>query len=52
MIKVLCVYCTRTGHTKALMQAISDRLGAELVEITDGKNRSGLLGYVLSLIHI
>lgn len=50
MIKVLCVYCTRTGHTKALMQAISDKLGAELVEITDGKNRSGLLGYVSAAI--
>ena len=50
MSDILCVYCTRTGHTERLMQEISRKLGAELVEITDGKDRSGFRGYVSAAI--
>lgn len=46
MKDILCLYYTRTGTTKALMETIAARLDAELVEYTDGKDRSGVLGYL------
>lgn len=45
-MKILCLYCTRTQLTKAIMEDIAGKLDAELVEVTDGKDRSGLLGYL------
>ena len=50
MSHILCIYCTRTGHTETLMQTISRKVGAELVEITDGKDRSGFWGYVSAAV--
>lgn len=46
--KILCLYCTRTGTTKDIMEKLADKLGAELVEVTDGKDRDGKLRYFLS----
>lgn len=46
MSSTLCVYCTRTNHTKRIMESIAAELGADLAVITDGVNRSGMLGYV------
>lgn len=46
--KVLVAYYSRTGHTKRLAQAIASALRAELEEIQDPTDRSGLLGYLRS----
>lgn len=48
MSNILCLYYSRTGKTRAVMQEIATELGAELVEITDGLDRSGGLGYFMS----
>lgn len=44
MSDVLCMYYSRTGHTKRAMEEIAQALGAELVELTDGVDRSGAGG--------
>ncbi len=44
----LCVYYSRTGNTKALAEYISKKLNTELLEITDGIDRSGKSGYLKS----
>lgn len=41
MSDVLCMYYSRTGHTKKTMEEIAQALHAELVELTDGVDRSG-----------
>lgn len=46
MSEVLCIYYSRTGHTKKAMQEIAVELDAELVEITDGASRAGALGWL------
>ena len=48
MSDVLCIYYSRTGHTKKAMEEIAEALGAELVEITDGVDRKGLVGALRS----
>ena len=48
MSDVLCIYYSRTGHTKKAMEEVAEALGAELVEITDGVDRSGLMGALRS----
>ncbi|MEI6602491.1 MAG: hypothetical protein WCL54_03285 [Clostridia bacterium] len=45
-MKSVVLYFTRTGNTKRIAQKISDRAGAELVEITDGKNWKGIFGFI------
>lgn len=45
-MKTLCLYYSRTNTTKEVMEAIAQHIGADLAEYTDGKDRSGLLGYV------
>ena len=44
MSDVLCMYYSRTGHTRQAMEEIAQALGAELVEISDGRDRGGALG--------
>ena len=44
MSDVLCIYYSRTGHTKKAMEEIAEALDAELVELNDGVDRSGLRG--------
>ena len=46
MSNTLCVYCTRTNHTKRIMETIAAELGADVALITDGVNRTGTLGYI------
>ena len=46
MKKTLCLYYTRTNTTKDAMEHLADLLGGDTAEYTDGKNRSGLLGYI------
>ena len=48
MSDVLCLYYSRSGQTKAAMWEIAGALEGELVEITDGVDRSGFRGYVRS----
>lgn len=45
-MKTLCLYYSRTNTTKEVMENIARITGADLAEYTDGKNRSGFLGYV------
>ena len=45
-MKTLCLYYTRTGITKEIMENIAASTGADLAEYTDGKDRKGFLGYV------
>ena len=46
MKKILCLYYSRTGTTRAAMEQIAELLDAELVEITDGKARKGIFGFL------
>ncbi len=45
-MKTLCLYYTRTNTTKEIMENIAVNIGADTAEYTDGKDRSGFLGYV------
>jgi flavodoxin len=44
--KILLVYYSRTGNTRLIAEAISKKLGCDLEEITEPKNRNGLMGYM------
>lgn len=48
MSDVLCIYYSRSGNTKKAMEEIAAALDAELVEITDGVDRSGTAGWLRS----
>jgi menaquinone-dependent protoporphyrinogen IX oxidase len=48
MSDILCIYYSRSGNTKKAMEEIAAALDAELVEITDGVNRSGTAGWLRS----
>lgn len=48
MSDVLCIYYSRTGKTRQAMEEVAEALGAELVKITDGQDRSGFKGFMLS----
>ena len=45
-MKTLCLYYTRTNSTKKAMERLAELTGADLAEYTDGKDRSGWLGYL------
>jgi flavodoxin len=44
-MRTLCLYYTRTNTTKEIMENIAGIIGADVAEYTDGKDRSGFLGY-------
>lgn len=46
MNDVLCMYYSRTGHTKKAMEEIAQALDAELVELQDGVSRGGFGGWL------
>ena len=48
MNHVLVVYFSRTGHTRVLAEGIARALGADLEEIRDRTDRTGLLGWLRS----
>ena len=50
MKKTLCLYYSRTESTRIIMEQIAKDLEGELVEYTDGKKRSGALGYLSACI--
>ena len=45
---VLCVYYSRTGNTRRVMEEIAGALDAELVELSDGVDRGGVRGWLRS----
>ena len=45
-MKTLCLYYTRTNITKTAMEHLAKLLEADLAEYTDGKDRSGVTGYI------
>ena len=45
-MKTLCLYYTRTNTTKAAMEQLAQYLDADIAAYTDGKDRSGLFGYI------
>ncbi|MBR0477617.1 MAG: hypothetical protein IJJ24_00810 [Solobacterium sp.] len=45
-MKTLCLYYTRTNTTKEAMETIARITDADLAEYTDGRDRSGVLGYI------
>ena len=42
MSDILCIYYSRTGHTRRAMEEVADALGAEVTAITDDRDRSGM----------
>ena len=48
IMKSLVVYYSRSGKTKDIAGIISKKLGADIEEIDDYKNRKGLLGFISS----
>jgi flavodoxin len=45
-MKTLCLYYTRTNTTKAAVEHLAKLLEADIAEYTDGKERSGVKGYI------
>ena len=45
-MKTLCLYYTRTNTTKAAVEHLAKLIGADIAEYTDGKDRSGVKGYI------
>ena len=46
MSDILCIYYSRTGHTRRAVKEIAEALGAEITAITDDSDRSGWRGYI------
>ena len=49
-MKTLCLYYSRTNTTRVIMRRMAMLLNADLFEFTDGKDRSGIKGYIASCI--
>jgi flavodoxin len=47
-MKILVAYYSRTGTTKKVAEALTQKLGAEVEEIRDTVDRSGAKGYLIS----
>lgn len=47
-MKILVVFYSRTGTTRKVGQMIAQKLGADLEEIVDTVDRSGIIGYMKS----
>lgn len=45
-MKTLIVYYSRTKTTKKVAEALAEKLGADIEEIVDKKDRQGALGYL------
>ncbi len=51
-MKVLIVYYSRSGQTRNIAEVIAKKLGAELEEIVDHRNRKGLLGFLPAVMRL
>ena len=49
-MKTLCLYYSRTNTTRVIMKRMASLLDADLVEYTDGTDRSGFRGYIRSCV--
>ena len=47
-MKTLIVYYSRSGVTRRVAQALAERLGADVEELVDTKNRSGAVGFAVA----
>jgi len=47
-MKTLIVFYSRTGITKRVAEKMAEKLGADLEELKDLQNRSGVMGYIKS----
>lgn len=47
-MKALVAYYSRTGHTKRIAVELAATIGADLEELRDGRNRRGLIGFIMS----
>lgn len=50
MNKALCIYYSRTGLTKQIAQQISEKTGADLVEIKTDDKYEGFIGYLYACV--
>jgi flavodoxin len=48
--KVLVVFYSRSGHTRAIAHALSECIPCDVEEIVDKTDRAGLIGYVRSAL--
>ncbi len=48
--KILVVFYSRSGTTRSIAKALSEALKCDLEEITEPEPRTGLLGYIRSLL--
>ena len=48
MSDILCIYYSRTGSTRRAVKEIAEALDAEIVAISDERDRSGWKGYLRS----
>ena len=48
MARTLLVYYSRTGKTKGVAEVLEGRLGCDVEEIRDTRNRLGIIGYLRS----
>lgn len=46
--RILVVYYSRSGNTRRVAQALASQLGADIEEIRDTKDRSGVLGFIIA----
>jgi flavodoxin len=49
MGRILIVYYSRSGHTRAIAEAMAARLGADIEAVQEPRDRSGIWGYLRSL---
>ena len=49
-MKTICLYYSRSNLTRSIARRLSELLGADLFEYTDGVNRRGVLGYLRSCV--
>jgi len=47
-MKILITFFTRTENTKKVAEKLAERLGADIEELQDKKDRKGMLGYIIA----
>lgn len=45
-MKTVCIYHTRSGNSEKIARQIARELDAEVLAVTDGKDRKGFFGYI------
>jgi flavodoxin len=47
-MRTLVIYYSRSGKTKFVASKLAEKLGADIEEVIDRKNRKGLIGFILA----